>query len=93
MIFISKVIYCSRNKTQMSDGDPENKTIKRKRKSIGILQRLIVDVSNVFSTIRLRCPIQIDNGYERLVLDSGRSFLFYFRLLLVIVYIAYETIK
>lgn len=77
----------------MSDGDSESKTIKTKRKPIGILQRLIADVGNVFSAIRLRCPIQIDNGYERFVLDSGRSFLFYFRLLLVIVYIAYETIK
>ena len=77
----------------MSDGDTKTERIKTKRKPIGILQRFIADVSNVFSTIRLRCPIQIDNGYERLVLDSGRSFLFYFRLLLVVVYIAYETIK
>lgn len=77
----------------MDDGDTQTKNIKRKRKPIGILQRLIADVGNVFSAFRLRCPIQIDNGYERLVLDSGRSFLFYFRLLLVIVYIAYETIK
>lgn len=77
----------------MDDGDTKTKNIKTKRKPIGILQRLLIDVGNVFSTFRLRCPIQIDNGYERLVLDSGRSFLFYFRLLLVIVYIAYETIK
>jgi len=77
----------------MDDGDSQTKNIKGKRKPIGILQRLLTDVSNVFSAFRLRCPIQIDNGYERFVLDSGRSFLFYFRLLLVVVYIAYETIK
>lgn len=77
----------------MSDGDSESKTIKTKRKPIGILQRLIIDAGNVFSAFRLRCPIQIDNGYERLILDSGRSFLFNFRLLLVIIYLAYETIK
>ena len=77
----------------MDDSDTKIKNIKGKGKEDSLCQRCIADVGNVFSALRLRCPIQIDNGYERLVLDSGRSFLFYFRLLLVIVYIAYETIK
>jgi len=77
----------------MSDGDSENKTIKTQKQKTGYIQRLIVDVGNVFSAIRLRCSFQNDNGLQRLILDSRRSFLFNFRLLLVIVYIAYTLFK
>lgn len=77
----------------MDDGDKQNKQTKTKRASFNVLQRYISNVSDVLSTIWVRRTIQNDNGYKRLVLDSRRSFLFNFRLFLVIVYIAYEIFK
>lgn len=76
-----------------SDDDEENKIPKRKEKKVGILQRLIVDVGNVFSSVRLRCVIQAYDGYNRVVLGSRRGFLLYFRLFLVILYFGYEALK
>lgn len=73
-----------------ADGDTKNKTIKGQRKTTSALQRFISDVSNVFSPVWLRCAIQTDNGFERVILGSRRYFLFNFRLFLVIVYIAYS---
>jgi len=77
----------------MSDGDSENKTIKRKKQTISPIQRVITNVGNVLSAFRLRCSIQNDNGFKWLVLDCRRRFLFNFRLFLVIVYIAYSLSK
>jgi hypothetical protein len=45
-----------------------------------ILQGFIANVSNVLSAFRLRCPIQIDNGSKRIVLDSRYRVLFYLSL-------------
>ena len=75
------------------DSDTKNKNIKTKRKKNGLLQRLVADVGDVFSAFRLRCAFQTDNGYDGLVLGSRRSLLLNFRVFLVILYIAYETIK
>ena len=77
----------------MSDGDSENKTIKRKKQTISPIQRVITNVGNVLSAFRLRCVIQTYNGYKRLVLDSRHGLLLNFRVFLVIVYIAYSLSK
>lgn len=76
-----------------ADGDTQNKNTKTQREKIAFLQRLVADVSDVFSAPRLRCVIQNDNGLNRFVLGSRRGLLLNFRLFLVILYIAYETIK
>jgi len=76
-----------------ADGDTKNQIIKREEKEISLLQRVITDVGDVFSAIRLRCSIQVDNGLNGFVLGSRRSFLLNFRIFLFILYIAYETIK
>ena len=76
-----------------ADGDTKIQTIKTKREKTDFLQRLVADVGDVFSAFRLRCAFQTNNGYDRLVLGSRRSLLLNFRVFLVILYIAYETIK
>ena len=75
------------------DSDTKNKNIKTKRKKNGLLQRLVADVSDVFSAFRLRCAFQNDNGLNRFVLGSRRGLLLNFRLFLVIIYFAYEALK
>jgi hypothetical protein len=45
-----------------------------------ILQGFIANVSDVLSAFRLRCPIQIDNGSKRIILDSRYRVLFYLSL-------------
>lgn len=42
-----------------------------------VLQGFIANVSDVLSAFRLRCPIQIDNGSKRIILDSRYRILFY----------------
>jgi hypothetical protein len=60
---------------------------------LSIISRFISDVRNVFSTIGVRCALQIYDGYHRLLLGSGCGVLFNFRLLLVGLYITYEILK
>ena len=76
-----------------TDGDKKNQTIKRKRKKTSAIQRFIADVSNVLSPVWLRCSIQTDNGFERVLLGSRRYFLFNFRMFLVILYLTYTLLK
>ena len=76
----------------MDDGDSKNDTqIKRKGTQVNFLQRYISNVSDVLSPIWLRRIVQVNNGFEWFVLGSRYNFLFNFRLLLVIVYLTYET--
>ncbi len=79
----------------MDDGDSEknNKQIKKERASFDVLQRYIVNVSDVLSTAWLRCTIQANDGTNRFVLGSRRYLLLNFRLFLVSLYIAYEVFK
>ena len=78
----------------MDDGDSKNKTFKtRQKEASGIIQGIITDVSYVLPASWLRCPIQINYGPDWFILGRGRRILFYFRLLLVILYIIIETIK
>jgi hypothetical protein len=78
----------------MDDGDSkEDKQIKRKGTQVNFLQRYISNVSDVFSPLWLRRPIQINNGLEWFILGSRYRFLFYFRLLLVVVFLIVEIFK
>lgn len=75
------------------DGDKQNKIFKTKKQKTSFLQRYISNVSDVLSPIWVRRPIQINNGFEWFVLGCRYSFLFYFRLFLVFLYITYEILK
>ena len=79
----------------MDDGDSEknNQKIRKQREQIGALQRYILNAGDVLSTFGVRCAIQTYDGYNRLVLGSRRGLLLNFRLFLVVLYLAYETIK
>lgn len=79
----------------MDDGDSKKQiqTASKQGAQVNAFQRYFSNVSDVLSTIWVRCPIQTDNGCERVLLDCRRSILFNFRLFLVIVYIAYEALK
>jgi hypothetical protein len=78
----------------MNEGDSKKtKQIKGKGTSIDVLQRYITNVSDVLSTIGLRCTIQTNDGTDRFVLGSRRYLLLNFRLFLVGVYISYEIFK
>jgi len=79
----------------MDDGDSEknNKKIRKQREQIGALSRYIFNVGDVLSTIGVRCVVQANDGYNRLILGSRRGLLLNFRLFLVVIYLAYETFK
>jgi hypothetical protein len=78
----------------MDDGDiKENKQVKRKRTQINFIQRYISNVSNVLSPLWIRRTIQINNGLEWFILGSRYSFLFRFRLLLVVVFLIIQIFK
>ena len=79
----------------MDEGDSEknNQKIRKQREQIGSLQRYILNVGDVLSTFGVRCVVQANDGYNRLVLGSRRGLLLNFRLFLVVLYLAYETFK
>ena len=79
----------------MDDGDSEknNQKIRKQREQIGALQRYILNAGDVLSTFGVRCVVQANDGYNRLVLGSRRGLLLNFRLFLVVLYLAYETFK
>lgn len=68
-------------------------TTEDEGESDSIIQRFVSHVGNVLSATGIRYVIQIDDRLNRIILGSRYSFLFYFRLFLVGVYITYETIK
>ena len=75
-------------------GDSKNnQKIQRKREETNFLQRYVSNVSNVLSPIWVRRIVQVDNGFKWFILGSRYNFLFNFRVLLVIIYLAYETLK
>ncbi len=74
------------------DGE-QNQKIKKQRQEINFLQRYISNVSDVLSTSWIRCTIQADDGSDRFVLGSRRYLLLNFRMFLVVLYLAYETLK
>ena len=75
-------------------GDSKNnQKIQRKREEANFLQRYVSNVSNVLSPIWVRRIVQVDNGSKWFILGSRYRFLFNFRMLLVIIYLAYETLK
>jgi len=73
------------------EGDTKTfRQTENKRKKIGFVQRLVADVRNVFPAVWLRCIVQAYNGYNRLILGSGCSFLFYFGSFLYLIYFAFK---
>ena len=79
----------------MDEGDSKRKIQKASKQGaqVNAIQRYISNVSDVLSTVWVRCPIQTDNGPKRVLLDCRRSLLLNFRLFLVIVYLTYEAFK
>lgn len=78
----------------MDDGDSKNnQEAKRKREKTNPLQRYLAYVSDVFSSVWVRRTFQANNGSERFILGCRCSFLFNFRLLLVVIYLTYEAFK
>jgi hypothetical protein len=79
----------------MDDGDSKNKiqTTPEKGDQINAIQRHIPDVGDVLSAFWLRCPIQINNGPNRFVLDSRYRILFNLSIFFYILLFAYEAFK
>ena len=66
--------------------ESDSKTIKK-------IQRAFANVSDVFSTLWLRFPVQTDNGNHWFILDSRYSFLWNLRIFLAIVYITFKAFE
>ena len=78
----------------MDDGDSENnQKTKREKSSIIFFQRDIINACHVFPTFWVRRLVQDDYGSDGVLLDSGYSISFYFRMLLFVLWIAYEVFK
>ena len=75
------------------DGDKQIKISKRENQPSNFLQRYISNVSDVLSPIWVRRIVQINNGHEWFILGSRYSFLLYFRMFLVIIYLTYQVVK
>jgi len=75
------------------DGDKQNKIFKREKQSTNFLQRYVSNVSDVLSPIWVRRIIQVNNGHEWFILGSRYSFLLYFRMFLVVLYLTYQVVK
>ena len=78
--------------SNMDDGDKNQRNTKQ-RKETCFLQRLFFNARYVFSPIGIRCSVQIYNEYNRILLEGGRRFLLHFRVILAVLYLAYETTK
>jgi hypothetical protein len=76
----------------MDDGDKNQRNIKQREETC-FLQRLFFDAGYVFSSAGVRCSVQIYNEYNRILLEGGRRFLLHFRVILAVLYLAYETVK
>jgi len=74
------------------DGEQNQKTKRQEQKNT-VLQRYISNVSDVLSPIWLRRIIQVNDGFNWLVLGCRYRFLFNFRMFLVVLYFAYEAFK
>jgi len=70
------------------DGDSK---IQGQRKQIGFIQGYLANASDVLSPLWLRRPIQVIDGNNWFILGCRYRFLFYFRVLLVIVYFLFEN--
>ena len=75
----------------MKEGEERIK--KTPRKEDGIFEKLIADVSNVFQSIRVRCTFQINDGFDRFLLDYGRNFLWRFGSVLWFIFIIIKLSK
>ena len=72
----------------MNEGDhkKENQSVPEEGDPYSIIQRYVSDVSNVFSSTRIRRIIQINDGNNWFILGSRCNLLLNFRIFLVILY-------
>jgi hypothetical protein len=77
----------------MDEGGKESKQIQEEGEEADPLQRYISNVSDVFSPLWVRRFIQVNDGFNWLILGCRYRFLFNFRMFLVVLYLAYETFK
>ena len=75
------------------DDSEKDKQTKKQKSPSNFIQRYLTNVSDVLSPIWVRRIIQINNGREWFILGSRDYFLVYFRMLLVVLYLTYETLK
>lgn len=73
-----------------SEGDTK---IKKQGEKINSLQRHLFNVGNVFLTLWVRCFVQANNGYDRILLGRRYYLLYNFRLFLVVLYCFHEINK
>jgi len=66
---------------------------KQKQKGANSLKRRITDASNVFPTIWVRFPFQVDHGGNWLILESRSYLLWNLRVILSIIYIIVQIFK
>lgn len=71
----------------------QNKTVSEEGDPYSIIQRYVSDVSNVFSSARVRCIIQINDGFNWFILGSRYRFLLNFRIFLVILYLTFQILN
>jgi hypothetical protein len=70
-----------------------DKHVTKNKKKTKIPKGIILDACNVFPTIWIRRIVQADNGAKWIILDSRRYLLWNFRILLWVLYIAFQAIK
>ena len=69
----------------------QTQTVSEEGDPYSIIQRYVSDVSNVFSSARVRRIIQVNDGSNWFILGSRYRFLLNFRIFLVILYLTYQA--
>ena len=71
----------------------EGDHVKKAKKEVNNLKRRISDASNVFPTLWVRFPFQVDNGGNWLILGSRSYFLWNLRVFLCLLYFTVQILK
>lgn len=70
----------------------QTQTVSEEGDPYSIIQRYVSDVSDVFSSARIRRIIQINDGSDWFILGCRYRFLLNFRIFLVILYFTFEIL-
>jgi hypothetical protein len=73
-----------------SESKQKDRTTQDEGEPHSLMEKYIVNVSNVFSPSWLRRAFQIDDGNNWLILGCRYNFLFNFRLFLVVLYLFFQ---
>ena len=76
-----------------SDGDEQNKILKREGKKIKYFKRCNINVSSIFQSIRVRCNSIFTNIMDRKFMESELRFVLYYGVIFWILFILYQIIK